>query len=149
MNDFVLFSVDYLRERAKTKPEGYLEDMLSNGVVENNMLKMKLENVYMLFEKYGGEAIRPKLKEATTKEALYNFVSAMQESAKTGFKRVSSEKHKERLDICSQCRFWKQTAYLGMGKCRKCGCSGLKLWLSTSRCPIQKWGPDTTENSLN
>lgn len=149
MINTVSFSLDYLRERAKKKPEGYMEDMLAHGTVQDDKLIMKIEDVNMLFEKYNGQVIRSFDQEPGTGEVLSNFFSSVRESVKTGFRRVSAEKHQERLDICAQCRFWRPSAFMGMGKCKKCGCSGVKLWLSTSRCPINKWDSDESGNMLN
>ena len=84
-----------------------------------------------------------RLKEAGTGpsagEMAKNFVVAMAESAKTGFKKVTSEQHAERMAICNACQFWDGKARMGMGKCMKCGCSGAKQWFASSKCPIGLW----------
>jgi hypothetical protein len=69
-----------------------------------------------------------------------NFGTAMLDSAKTGFKKVTPEQHAERMAICNTCQFWDGKARMGMGKCAKCGCTGAKQWLSSSSCPINLWG---------
>ena len=72
-----------------------------------------------------------------------NFGSAMIDSAKTGFKKVTPEQHAERMVICNTCEFWDGKARMGMGKCAKCGCTGSKQWLASSKCPINLWGSIT------
>jgi hypothetical protein len=69
-----------------------------------------------------------------------NFGTAMLDSAKTGFKKVTPEQHAERMLICNACEFWDGKARMGMGKCLKCGCTGAKQWLTSSTCPINLWG---------
>jgi hypothetical protein len=34
---------------------------------------------------------------------------------------------------------WDHSAYGGIGRCRKCGCTALKLRLATAKCPLGKW----------
>jgi hypothetical protein len=72
-----------------------------------------------------------------------NFGAAMLDSAKTGFKKVTPEQHAERMVICNACEFWDGKARMGMGKCAKCGCTGSKQWLASSKCPINLWGSIT------
>lgn len=60
--------------------------------------------------------------------------------AKDGFTTVSKETHEKRLAICTACPHWEAGRYLGMGRCKQCGCSGIKLTWRTAVCPIAKWG---------
>lgn len=43
----------------------------------------------------------------------------------------------ERRRICAACELWDQA----QGRCRHCGCTGLKFDLATERCPLDppKW----------
>lgn len=59
--------------------------------------------------------------------------------AKAGFPIVSGEVLSERKGICAACEFWNADAFGGLGRCGKCGCSGVKLRLATSKCPLKKW----------
>jgi predicted Zn-ribbon and HTH transcriptional regulator len=65
--------------------------------------------------------------------------------AKAGFQLAPSEVYASRLDTCKTCDSWSNNAFLGAGSCAKCGCSGVKLKLATSKCPIGKW--DAVNNS--
>jgi len=69
-----------------------------------------------------------------------NFIGAMGAYAKDGFRNVNKEEHAVRQAICNGCEFWDAKARMGAGKCMKCGCSGAKLWMASSECPIKKWG---------
>lgn len=68
-----------------------------------------------------------------------NFAGAMIDWAKCGFKLVDDTVLAERKAICIACEFWQGDGYMGAGKCSKCGCSGVKLKLASSNCPIGKW----------
>jgi len=49
----------------------------------------------------------------------------------------TAEKAAERIKICEGCEFYKQ------GRCIKCGCfMTAKIHVESSRCPINKWGPE-------
>ena len=78
-------------------------------------------------------------------ELVTNFSKSIFAWAKAGFKVASEEDFAKRKEICGSCEFWKGDANMGTGKCLKCGCSGAKLWLATSTCPINKWGEVTAQ----
>lgn len=59
--------------------------------------------------------------------------------AKAGFALAPADVCTQRKSICQGCEFWKGDGFNGMGKCTKCGCSGVKLKLATSSCPIGMW----------
>ena len=72
------------------------------------------------------------------------FGREMKHWALRGFKVVDAETYKRRAEICADCPHWKPDAAMGSGRCLKCGCSGVKLYLETSACPISKWGDSST-----
>lgn len=74
-----------------------------------------------------------------------NFIGAMGAYAKDGFRNVTKEQHGVRQAICNGCEFWDGKARMGAGKCMKCGCSGAKLWMASSECPIKKWGKEEAQ----
>lgn len=57
------------------------------------------------------------------------------------FSIISDELLKHRKEICEKCSYWDKNAYLGAGRCNICGCSGLKLYIPSSKCPLNppKW----------
>jgi hypothetical protein len=72
-----------------------------------------------------------------------DFSEAVNEWRKSGFKVVTDEQFESRHKVCKQCEFYKGQAFMNTGQCLKCGCSiRAKLRLSTSKCPIDKWGPE-------
>ncbi len=85
--------------------------------------------------------ISTSLPEPTISEMTMNFVSATSKWAASGFPVVSNEMYQDRMKICSTCEFWDANARFGMGKCKApgCGCTRLKQWLKTEKCPKDKW----------
>ena len=62
---------------------------------------------------------------------------------KRGLPTVPDSVFEKRLAICSDCEFWDEKGFFGTGKCLKCGCSSkAKLKMATSKCPVDKWGPE-------
>jgi hypothetical protein len=72
-------------------------------------------------------------------EKAKNFTSSMVEWATSGFPVVDNDLLLKRKEVCNTCEFWDKDGYMGAGKCKKCGCSGIKLNLATSVCPAGKW----------
>lgn len=85
------------------------------------------------------------LEEPSPLEMAQNFVNALSNWVKAGAPVVSEEVYRERMAICEACEYWKPEARFGLGKCTApgCGCTKLKLWLSTEHCPLNKWPCNT------
>lgn len=68
-------------------------------------------------------------------------VVAVQIWAKAGFPVAAFAVRLERRAICEACPAWRPKGNLGLGECvdPRCGCSRLKRWLATERCPAGKW----------
>lgn len=81
--------------------------------------------------------------EATITEQAKSFTKGMVNWAKSGFKVATPEVYADRMAICRKCQFWKEIPGPIIGRCRKCGCTGAKQKLSTSKCPIGLWGSST------
>lgn len=83
--------------------------------------------------------LEPKKQTASIQDAVANFGNSMVAFAQDGFKGATKQQIDSRLAICKGCEFWDEGGFFGLGKCKKCGCSGAKLWLNSSKCPIEKW----------
>ncbi len=74
---------------------------------------------------------------------LANFAAATARWAKAGLPVVADDQFKQRLNLCRNCPkgYWQETARFGLGKCASpgCGCTKLKLWLATEKCPLGVW----------
>jgi len=76
----------------------------------------------------------------TLAQRLKTFSQAAVDWAANGFKNVPHDVFEARKSICLQCHYWKGEMAFGYGGCGKCGCSGLKLFLPTQKCPDGRWG---------
>jgi len=87
----------------------------------------------------GQRALEPP--EPTVAELASNFSAALARWASSGFAVVTREQHAERMSACSSCEHWRPRERLGLGVCRApgCGCTRLKHWLATERCPLGLW----------
>lgn len=83
----------------------------------------------------------PALSEPTVMELAANFVGAMERWATAGFPVADKAVYAARSAVCDTCEFWDGTARFGLGKCKApgCGCTSMKRWLATERCPLNKW----------
>lgn len=67
--------------------------------------------------------------------------------AMSGFKVVSEDGYNARLAVCSGdpekglpvCEWFKGVRGVGRIACGKCGCSRVKFYLATEKCPLNKW----------
>lgn len=51
------------------------------------------------------------------------------------FTKVTDEQFQARKNICLSCPNWDSTAYNNTGKCKLCGCSVMKLYIPSAKCP--------------
>lgn len=79
--------------------------------------------------------------EPTVADLASNFTSAMARWAQGGFPVASRELYAARSAVCDACPHWDGSARLGLGKCSapECGCTSMKRWLTTEKCPLNKW----------
>lgn len=120
----------HLHERAPQRPAGYVEEVLSRGRVIGDELELTDETWRDLVEKF-----RPR--EPTLMEMAGNFAKATAQFVMAGMPVCSQEQFKARRAVCDACPEWMKDA--AIPHCRRCGCAGLKLWLVTERCPLDKW----------
>jgi hypothetical protein len=61
--------------------------------------------------------------------------------ARVGFSIAPVLQRRQRRAICHACPAYDRTGHAGLGACRdpRCGCTSLKRWLPTERCPQNKW----------
>jgi len=72
-------------------------------------------------------------------QKAFSLADAMIMWAKSGFKTAPEEQYKDRKALCQACPEWDGEGYFGAGACKQCGCSGAKLYLASSTCPLKKW----------
>ena len=81
------------------------------------------------------------LAEPTITELASSFATALGKWASLGFPIAGKASYEARCLACSKCEHWSDDARLGLGKCSApgCGCTRLKRWLATEKCPLGKW----------
>lgn len=84
----------------------------------------------------GTYQIRPRLRVKVTR-----LLRALAKWARGGFGLVERRARALRRRACEACPFWAKRGNLGLGECRHpaCGCTRVKRWLATERCPVGKW----------
>lgn len=64
------------------------------------------------------------------------FTAAMRNWVRYRMPVVSQEVFEERQRICEGCELYGGVRTFGFIGCGKCGCTGLKLWLASEKCPL-------------
>lgn len=152
----VTIPMSFVEKRHQILGEEYLDDITKNGFIADKRYHTTYAGLQNIFKKHE-VAFSPNLdlmlkssmakpdvepsqeEEAGFKTIALNTIKAIKENTQSGFKRVTEDDHKKRSDICNNCEYWLPNGYYGIGKCRRCGCSGIKLWMEVSKCPIGKW----------
>jgi len=80
----------------------------------------------------------------TIGEMASNFITAFSKWTMAGLPVVTKDTFDKRMAVCRGCPLWSDDARGGLGKCNQpsCGCTKIKFWLATEKCPIDKWGED-------
>lgn len=136
------FTRAQLYEKATIRPAGYLEDVLALASVEGEVLSLDHESHQRLAAKYR-TPLAEALREPTMSELAGNFTKSVARWVHAGFPVVPNEVYATRTTLCESCEFWDGVARMGLGKCthKNCGCTKMKRWLSTEKCPLGKWEP--------
>jgi hypothetical protein len=103
-------------------------------IIKGGMGTLISENNELRFER--------EIKTLTLAQKTSALSSAARGWVKSGFSMTTDEQLESRKAICKECPEWNPAGFAGTGSCNKCGCSTqAKLRMSTSKCPIDKWGP--------
>jgi len=138
------FRLDAIKAAVPRRPPGYLDFILAHGKIENEMVTLDEATLQDIREKFP-PLPPPRLREPTVAEMATNFTQAMGDWVQAGFAVVGREIYEQRHAICLGCEYWDAKARAGLGKCKRCGCSRAKLWLASSKCPLNppKWERQT------
>jgi hypothetical protein len=134
--DLISYDLEELRAAAARRPRGYYDHVVSMGRVAAGRVWLTPEIHTQLANYYRSALPEPKFSEMSR-----NFSAAIARWAKSGFSVASRTQVKDRQQTCESCRLWDGSARSGWGKCRhtKCGCTMIKWWLASERCPDGKW----------
>ena len=125
-----------LLEAALIRGAGYAEAVIEAGTVADDVVFLPEKDWLSIRARF---AIRP----PTIRKQFANFMRAMRAWHSAGFPVVSRATFGVRFSACKACEYWHAEDLLKFGRCRheKCGCSCLKLWLSTEACPLGHFYP--------
>ncbi len=137
----ISFTLGQLREKSQIRPPGYFEDVISLAEVNGEIVSLHDNDHRYLLEKYRGTAGSKLPEEPSVSELASNFSKAVSTWSAAGFPVVTKATYDARSSICESCDHWDGSARFGLGKClhKKCGCTRMKRWLATERCPLGKW----------
>lgn len=91
--------------------------------------------------RYEYQAAAPE-KEPTPMEMAQRFTDAVARWKAAGYPLASDAELKHRRSACLACtQFFERPAFANgwLGRCKKCGCYGTKLYLATESCPVGVW----------
>jgi len=125
---------------ATNRPESYRRALLAAGVIEDGKLLIEADvcaRIHAENHPALSIAIPPEVSFPSLPELARNFLSATARWITAGLPVVDRAQFEQRVTVCKTCPEWLGDALIP--RCRKCGCTSLKPWLATEKCPLQKW----------
>ncbi|SRR5712692_9493585 len=136
-----------IEEFSFNRPPAYKQELLNAGHRVANELEIEAAicaTIHVHFPPDGSsDGGRPP--DPSLSELALNFLTATARWAKAGFPLRTEAETSQILTICRgsadglqpACPEWLGDALIP--RCRRCGCTALKPWLVTEKCPMQKW----------
>ncbi len=133
----VSFTVKSFRDKIKIRPKGYADHVLEYAKVIGDRVWIDSEDLTYLTHYYSDDG----LPEPRMTEKISTLGKAMGRWMDSGFEIADKKEVESRKEICRMCPKWDESARFGMGKCTHsaCGCTKLKWWLASEKCPIDLW----------
>jgi hypothetical protein len=110
--------------------KGYIDDILANSTVDG-------DNLIISYEKFF--EIKTKYKTPSAISQAKHLIKSLKEWAASGLKVCNPKEVIQRSAICKGCKFFKDGQSVYFPRCTKCGCTNLKNYIKTTKCPIGKW----------
>jgi len=135
------WSIETLRQVARHRRPGYIEACLKAGRVENGLVcltQLQCARIRRQFVDVQALLVRG-AQQPTWPQAIANATREGLTWLRAGLPVSAAGELQHREAICLACRHWNPKAWLGTGGCRRCKCSRAKLFLATTRCPLNKW----------
>lgn len=133
----VSYWLEDLVKVSQRRPAGYLDHVLSLAVRNlGGRVWLTAEDHGYLVNLYRDELPEPRMT-----ELAHRAGRALLKWARAGFPVADEATITQRRAACQSCPHWQAQARRGLGKCghAKCGCTKLKWWLATERCPDGRW----------
>jgi hypothetical protein len=128
---------DRLAAACGTRPPEFCERVKACGRINGDRFEITSVEWNMIAADYIGAAQH----EPTANELAANFGRAVSRWLVAGMPVSDEATYMRRSSVCDNCTYWDGGARLGLGTCKApgCGCTRLKRWLATERCPLGKW----------
>ena len=125
--------ISKIHEAALSRPPGYVEAVLSRGVVDDEWLEIDADALADLRDQF-----RPKTPPKVSVMAA-NLARAAVGEAKArvaGLPKLEAEEIERRMATCRGC----ENFIHGQNRCAMCGCfAALKSRMRSQHCPVGKW----------
>jgi hypothetical protein len=125
--------ISKIYEAAQSRPPGYVEAVLSRGVVDGEWLEIDAEAMAELRDQF-----RPKSPPPVSVMAVNLARAAVGEvvARATGVAKLDAGEIERRMAICRGC----ENFIHGQNRCSLCGCfAALKSRMRSQHCPVGKW----------
>src|SRR5260370_29940520 len=140
-------SLSSLESFAANRPAAYKQQMLQAGNVIGSELEIPPEICARIHTDYPRLPVTEaaQLETPSLPDLASNFLAAIASWVAAGFPLRTEAEASRILTVCKGSADGLQPAcpeWLGdaiVPRCRKCGCTALKPWLATEKCPLQKW----------
>lgn len=143
MTQKLRFPLDQLETHCATRKKGFCDEVRKRAEYEGADIIIQFSDWVELTRKHRIPHPPSYIAsdEPTIAELASNFAGAIARWSSDGFPVVTAGQYKDRAAACETCEHWDGSARLGLGKCKApgCGCTKLKRWLATEKCPLAKW----------
>lgn len=134
------FPLESLPAHCVGRGPGFADAVLAAAKIEGGQIVIPITDwQHLVREHVTGKTSGPP--EPTVAALATNFAGALSRWTAAGFPTVSPEVYAFRSGVCDACQYWDPAARFGLGKCNApgCGCTSLKRWLATEKCPLDRW----------
>jgi hypothetical protein len=122
-----------IHEAAPSRPPGYVEVVLSRGVVDGEWLEIDVNALAELRDRFRPKTTPPvSVLAANLARAAVGEVKARV----AGLPKLTAEEIERRMATCRRC----ENFIHGQSRCALCGCfAALKSRMRSQHCPVGKW----------
>ena len=122
------FTLKQLEEKAKERPQGYKEEILSSSMKIDGELYELDDNAFIQIAK--------KYRLPSMLERIKSFAQAINVAASIGLESRNEQEMEQVLSICAVCPY----LIVDRFTCGKCGCFlVVKSRFRDFKCPVNKW----------
>jgi hypothetical protein len=133
----ISFTMEQLDRVAEHRPNGYKKLVLKYSKVVGDRVWMSAIDHQRIRNYY----LHKTPIEPTMGDMAKNLFDSLARWARNGFPVATEKQINKRKMECLNCPYWDGKARNGLGKCmhQKCGCTMVKWWIATEKCPDGKW----------